>query len=141
MCLFKKRKKELDEKLKNIENSVANLKDFIASHELVKLQEKSRKLSETEALLKNISIHVKNAGYFEDDNGHKHLKVVYYIPSIIMDVDEEYNIQRNEMFRSLNMLNLVSPEDWNIIQTQINKINNDKKAFRKALDKNNKKGL
>lgn len=130
MC-FRKTKKEIE----SLRKDIADLKDFITNHELIKLQEKSRKLTETEALLRNVNIKVKTAGYFEDDFGRKHLKVSYYIPSIVMDVDEEYNIQRNEMFRAINLLNLVNAEDWNIIQNQINKINKDKKL----LDKQNKK--
>lgn len=127
MCLFKKRKKYLDDKFCSVEKNISDLKDFITNHELIKLQEKSRKLSEIESLLKNVSIHVKNAGYYEDDSGHKHLKVSYYIPTIVMDIDDEYNIQRNEMFRAINLLNLVDARDWNTIQTQIDKINIDKK--------------
>lgn len=139
MCLFKKRRKHIDEQFNNIARSVSDLKDFIANRELVKLQQQSQKLSEVQSLLKNISIKVKTAGYFEDDNGHKHLKVSYYIPTITMDVDEEYNIERNEMFRAINLLDLINAEDWNIIQNEINKINKDKKIFKNSIDKLNKK--
>lgn len=139
MCLFKKRQKQIDEQFANLTRSVSDLKDFIANRELVKLQQQSQKLSEVQALLKNISIKVKTAGYFEDDNGHKHLKVAYYIPTVILDIDEDYNMSRNEMFRAINLLNLVDANDWNLIQNELNKIEKDKKIYKKAIDNLNKK--
>lgn len=137
MC-FRKRKRELNEKLLKIENSIQDLREFLANNQLQKLQQQSKKLLETEQLLKNVKIKVKNASYFEDDSGNKHLRVSYNMPTIIIDIDDNFNMSRNEMFRSVNLLDLVDANDWNIIQKEINKINKDKEKFLKTIDKENK---
>jgi len=137
MC-FKKRRKEIDAKFESIEKSISDLKDFVANHELIKLQENSRKLQEQSDLLKNINIKVRNASYFVDENGIPRLKISYFIPDIVIDIDEDYNLGVNQMFRAINKLDLVSTKDWNLIYNQLTKIDKDREKHLASLNKKGK---
>lgn len=119
--------KKIEQKLEELQNQVNDLRQEILGKNFDEMKKKIAKLDEINSLLRQITIKVKSAGYYIDDRGEKKLKVSYYIPNIILDIDEDYNIKRNEMFRALNLLNLVDDEGLNTIQKEINKINIDKK--------------
>lgn len=101
MCFFKKRFKELNEKI-----------DKLSDTKLKKLESDSEELKQIKSLLSNIHLKVKSVIPMEDGS----FKVVYDMPSLIIN-----STDRNETFYAINRLDLISLEDMRKIDSMINK--------------------
>lgn len=103
---FKKMKEDL------AEIKAALSKDYI---------NKANRLEEVEGYLSNISLKVKSIANVLDENGKPALKIVYEIPSVLLTFDDNGEVMLNEMFRSINGLDLIDMSDKLLILENINK--------------------
>lgn len=95
---------------KQILAKIQELEDFIKSDEFEQLKRDSEELKQIKELLSSIKFKVKDIKYFEEDNK---VIVVYELPKIELEVDEEGNVGKNDFFYACNKLELVSLEDTN----------------------------
>lgn len=99
-----KKFKEINEKL-----------DTYFGNEFSKLKKDSEELKQIKSLLAHIQISVKRAIPMDDGT----IKIVYELPTICINPE-----QKNELFYSINMLNLISIDDMKKIQKAIDTIKN-----------------
>ena len=72
-------------------------------------------------LLSKIKIEVKKVSTVLNPNLTTGIKVEYYIPPIQINIDSEGNVENNEMFKAINLLDLISFEDMGKISSEIAK--------------------
>lgn len=80
---------------------------------------KIKKYEEISELLKNIKISVKDSKLFVNNDGLIGVEIEYDIPKIKLFLDEDGKMIKNNLFYSINMLNLISIEDMEQIQNKI----------------------
>ena len=113
---------------KQILARIDELTNFIKSDEYNRLKSDSEELKRLKSLLSHIKFKIKDVNFYEDDNI---VQVRYELPTINLIIDEEGNPNKNEFFRSANMLELVSLEDMNKVLNVLNKIKQSKILERK----------
>lgn len=104
--------KELELKIKHLEDELNSLKRTVVTKELEVLRENKKRLDEIESNLKNIRITVKTASYVENQNGQKYVKIIYEVPTQYVAIKDDGRPVRNEMFRSINQLSLLNEESF-----------------------------
>lgn len=112
MCFFKKRFKQL-------ENQIKNLQDIIEKREIERLQNIEKQHTATISDLQNVKFKVKSAVYSEQERS---VVIKYDIPPIVLKIDDNGKPELNKTFRSINMLNLVGMDDFKKIQNVLNSI-------------------
>ena len=80
------------------------------------ITEKARKYDELMSYLKNINFNIDKIIPAVDDLGNTKYGVTYKSHTIIQEFDHEGNPIKNDFIYSINMLNLVSVEDWAKLQ-------------------------
>ena len=62
--------------------------------------------------IEKVKLHLKGVHkFFDEENGSWGAKVEYNIPPVIIYFDENKEIVQNDVFRAINLLNLLSIED------------------------------
>lgn len=84
--------------------------------------EKLKQFEIIEEQLKKIKIKVKNVAISIDEYGNEFLNINYELPTIKLKFDNNKEVEINEEFRAINLLNLISFEDMEKIQKAIDKI-------------------
>lgn len=84
--------------------------------------EKLKQFEIIEEQLKKIKIKVKNVAISIDEYGNEFLNINYELPTIKLKFDDNKEVEINEEFRAINLLNLISFEDMEKIQKAIDKI-------------------
>ena len=79
---------------------------------------------EIKRLLSNIELKVKSIIEVPGENGSTDLRIIYEAPQIILKFDDNNEPYENNVFKSINMLNLISIDD---MQKIVNAIKNRKK--------------
>lgn len=104
-------KKEVTNKLSNIESKINDLSNNTAS--------KAKKYDELISFINEIKFDLKNVSLFVNDYGSVGVKIDYTLPSIKIGFDEEGKIIKNNRFVAINQLNLISLEDMKKISNKI----------------------
>ena len=94
--------------LKDIQKDVKELSSFVKTKEYEQLKKDSQELHEIKALLSNIHFKIKDAQFDKDE---KKVLITYELPKIVLDVDENGEVNKNDFFYSVNVLELISLED------------------------------
>lgn len=71
--------------------------------------------------LSKVEIKVKKVSTVLNSDMTTGVKIEYYIPPIQINIDENGNVGTNEMFKAINMLDLISFEDMGKISSEIAK--------------------
>ena len=117
MCFINKK---LKKQIGDLQQNVEELTKIIKSQELVKLREESKRLNNTEELLSNLHLKLKNVQLFDDpDTFSQNVRVSLEIPAIIVKIDSDGNVVKNDQLRAINLLDLISLEDTMKIQKKI----------------------
>lgn len=109
-------KKQLEE----LKAQVERLTQIIETQELVRLRRDSEELKELKELLSYVKIKVKNVQYFKQDNT---VQVRYELPFVNLKIDENGLPEKNNLFFSINALNLINIEDMKSIQKVLSEVN------------------
>jgi hypothetical protein len=80
------------------------------------INEKARKYDELISYLKNINFNIDKIIPAVDDLGNTKYAITYKSPTIIQEFDETGKPIKNNFIYSINMLDLVSVEDWKKLQ-------------------------
>lgn len=79
--------------------------------------EKAKKYDELMSYLKNINFSIDKIIPAVDDLGNTKYAITYKSPTIVQEFDHEGCPIKNDFIYSINMLNLVSVEDWAKLQS------------------------
>lgn len=79
---------------------------------------KAKKYDEIMEYLKHIKINVKRADIVVSEDYQYNVRVKYEIPDIIVKVNNKVD-SNNDLFKSINMLNLISVSDMDKISKKI----------------------
>ncbi len=110
-------------KLNKIEADVAELTNIVKTQELVRLRKVKDDYNLQLKLLQDIRFKVKSVKPgFNEETGLPTLKIVYEVPSVCLEFDEEGRPIKNDFFYASNFLDLISIEDMEKIQKEIDKI-------------------
>ena len=105
-----------------MQKTINDLNSIIQNNELKQLRIESNDLKEKKELLKNISIKVKNVRSFTDiDNNCDVVQITYELPTVKIEFDNGEQLNHDEMFKSINLLDLISLEDKMKIQKELQK--------------------
>lgn len=85
---------------------------------------RAKRADELENYISKIELKVKSVSEVPGADGKTDIRVVYEIPQIIIKFDDSGEIIENEVFRAINMLNLISFDDMlkisNVIKNKLN---------------------
>lgn len=119
MFLTKKKEEKYVREIANLKHEIKELTDIVKTQELLKLREENRRLKEKESLISNVKFCLKSVGYIQEDDT---LLVKYEIPNIKLGFDNDRNLIKNELFYSINKLQLISLKDMKKIQSALDEI-------------------
>ena len=85
-------------------------------------QKKIAKYEETKEQLSKIRIEISNVKTCIENNGSLSLEVHYKVPVAKIRIDDEGFLDVDEMFRAINLLNLISFEDMNKVQKKLEEL-------------------
>ena len=109
-------------KWNSLQETINELNSIIKNNELEKLRTESDELKEIKDLLSNISFKVKTIRSFVDDNnGLNKVQIVYELPTITIEFENGKQVNTNEFFKSVNLLDLIGLEDKVKIQNELQK--------------------
>ena len=91
--------------------TIDSLKETIETQELQRLRIANQNYTKERESLANIHIKLKDIKEVLCEDGFSRLEVKYEVPTIYLDLDGNGKPLRNEMFRSINQLDLLSSED------------------------------
>ena len=80
------------------------------------ITEKAKKYDELMSYLKKINFNIDKIIPAVDDLGNTRYAITYKSPTIIQEFDEKGQPIKNDFVYSINMLNLLSVEDWGKLQ-------------------------
>lgn len=112
----------IEKELRDIRSEIRDIKSLIGGT----LESKAKKFDELEWYLSQIEINVKNIVPVPSEDGKVDLKIIYDISPVIVKFDDNGQPINNEVFKAINMLNLVDSESMDKIInaiTQRSKIN------------------
>lgn len=112
-----------------MQKELSDLKETVVTQELVRLREESKRFKEVQEDLRNVRLKIKTVHERENEDGH-FFEVTYAPIKLVMTIDDDGKISRNEFFRSVNRLNLVSNEDFVLLEKEIAKIKNKAKKVK-----------
>lgn len=116
MCFIRKR-------LKHLETDLSELTRIVKNREYQELKRQSEDFETTKKLLENVKIDVKEIKtVLDQDTMDDVITIKYELPIVTIRFDENGDPYKNELFYSLNSLNLISYEDMEKIQKQLDKI-------------------
>jgi len=105
--------------LAQMQKSIEELEKAVELGELKRLRAIEEKYKETIKNLQNVRLQVKNVKYVQAEGT---ITIVYDAPIITLCVEDNGEIDFNQVFYSINMLNLISGEDMIKIQKELNKV-------------------
>lgn len=116
MCFIKRKE------LKKIQSDIAELTNIVKTQELVKLRKANDDFKLQTELLKDIKFKVKSVKTVVDDRtGLSAVRIQYEIPDVFVELDEEGRPLKNKFFYASNYLELISYEDMEKIQHELDK--------------------
>ena len=119
-------KKQLQEQLQELGQTVHDLKNIIVTDELKSLREDKKRFTEQTKLISDVKFRVKSAKIVDDDTGSQSLVIIYQLPMITIPLDEKGDpIEKNSFFYAVNALGLVSLEDYDKIRAALEQAKNN----------------
>ena len=119
-------KKQLQEQLQELGQTVHDLKNIIVTDELKSLREDKKRFTEQTKLINDVKFRVKSAKIVDDDTGSQSLVIIYQLPMITIPLDEKGDpIEKNSFFYAVNALGLVSLEDYDKIRAALEQAKNN----------------
>ena len=119
-------KKQLQEQLQELGQTVHDLKNIIVTDELKSLREDKKRFTEQTELISDVKFRVKSAKIVDDDTGSQSLVIIYQLPMITIPLDEKGDpIEKNSFFYAVNALGLVSLEDYDKIRSALEQAKNN----------------
>ena len=101
--------------VKEIKKQLNDLKSTLTSN----IEAKAQKADEYDDYLSKIKLKVKNVNEFYEEDGSVSLRINYEAPQIMLRFTEEGEPVFNELFKAINMLNLVDLDDMKKISDAI----------------------
>lgn len=99
------------------------LAKLIESNELDKLRKESAELKKTKDLISHVKFKIKDVRVVDNtETCRKNVIVTYELPRIVLELDENGNVNKNDFFYSSNMLNMISLEDMTKFQNTLRNI-------------------
>lgn len=118
-------KKKLNEKIESLTREIEKLNKIVVTNELKKLRIKEQEYKEQTELLSNIKFRIKNIKMSEDDNQQNSLIITYQLPVITIPLDENGKPkEKNLFFYSVNALNLLSIQDFELLSQKLREAEN-----------------
>lgn len=111
--------------LLGVKKELEELKAFLQQDHTKNAQE----LKELKENISNVSLKVKKISSFLLENGEECIKIEYEAPSVILNFDESGSPIYNPTFYSINMLDLISGEDFVKISKALHRVAKSKKSF------------
>lgn len=109
-------------KLNKIENDVAELTKIVKTQELVRLRKANDDFKLQTELIKDIKFKVKSVKTIVNEyTGLPVIQIQYEIPVVNVEIDEEGNPIKNKFFYATNYLEMISFEDMERIQQELDK--------------------
>ena len=102
--------------LKELKKDVAEIKAVLSGN----LQKDSEELKEIKKNLSFVNLRVKNISDTIDLNGQPALKVTYEAPQVILTFDDNGNVMENNVFKAINVLDLLKIDDQIALVQAIN---------------------
>ena len=103
--------KKLKKQIEFMQFTIDSLKETIETQELQRLRIANQNYTKERESLAHIRIKLKDIKEVLCEDGFSRLEVKYEVPTIYLDLDGNGKPLRNEMFRSINQLDLLSSED------------------------------
>ena len=108
---------------KRIEETVTKILSILESEELKNLQKDSQKLHELEELLKNVKFKIKKITVTENQETNlPRVIITYELPTVILDIDEHGEPNKDDFFYSSNMLNMIDLDDMQAVNKTLQNI-------------------
>lgn len=117
--MFGRNAKRLRLQVAELQKTVDDLQKTLEVNELKRLRGIEKRYNETMSYLSNVKLKVKAVKYSEQDQT---IFITYDAPTVVLNVDDEGNIDTNRIFKSINMLDLISIDDMQMISKELNKI-------------------
>lgn len=103
--------------LTELKAKIDHLAALLESGEVQQWKKDSDELKKTKELLSHVKFKIKDVRIVEDTNtGKQKVIVVYELPRIELELDENGNPNKNDFFYSSNMLDMISLEDMSYFQ-------------------------
>lgn len=94
-----------------------HLTALLESGEVQQWKKDSEELKKTKELVSHVKFKIKDVRIVEDtDAGKQRVVVVYELPRVVLELDENGNPNKNDFFYSSNMLDMISLEDMSLFQ-------------------------
>lgn len=103
--------KKLKKQITFLQYTVEELKKTIETQELQRLRIANQQYSKEKEALSHIHIKLKDIKEVLCEDGFSRIEVKYEVPTLYLDLDGNGKPLRNEMFRSINALDLLSQAD------------------------------
>lgn len=103
--------KKIKEQIATLQDAVNKLQKTIETQELTRLRANNNNYKEMCEDVSKLALKVKSTKVLLDDNGYPYVEIRYETPVVKMPINSNGEILRNDFFRSVNRLNLLSQED------------------------------
>ena len=103
--------KKLKKQIEFLTFTVEELKKTIETQELAKLRNVAKQYEVLQDALKHIHIKIKDIKEVLCEDGFSRIEVKYEVPTLYLNLDGNGKVLRNEMFRAINQLDLLSSAD------------------------------
>lgn len=119
MFFTKKKEEKYKNEIATLKHEIADLRQTIVTQELIRLRSENLRLKEKEELLNKIKFRLKDVAYVEEDDA---VLVKYSFPSVKVFFNEDGGPKRNELFYSINKLQLIPFNDMSKIQAVLDEV-------------------
>ena len=107
-------------RIEQVEKQLEHLTNLLESNEIKQLRKDSEELKKIKELLSHVKFKIKETRVVENqETGRTSVVVVYELPRIVLDLDEEGNPNKDNFFYSTNMLNMISLDDMSKFQQKL----------------------
>ncbi len=103
--------KKLKKQISFMQYTIDELKQTIETQELQRLRLVQQDYTKEREALAHIHIKLKDIKEVLCEDGFSRIEVKYEVPTIYLDLDGDGKVLRNEAFRSINALDLLSRTD------------------------------
>ena len=101
--------------VKLIKKELSELKETLT----INIESIAKVADELESYLANVGLKVKSITEFYEEDGTASLRINYEAPQVVLRFTADGELLQNETFKSINMLNLVSSKDMELLTRTI----------------------
>ena len=112
----------LEKEIDILKHKNSELEQIIKTQELIRLREQKAVFEEQSQLLSQVKFHLKDIHLVEEDSGASYVIVKYDQPVLKLYFDADGNIIRNNMFYSINKLQMMPMDDLKKIKFKLDEI-------------------